>query len=104
MTESNKNVVATIIFFAGMVLVFNGLTGIVLKNMQDASPAEIQAAIAACPGVAKVVKSERTVISAARLSGMLSNCKLEIRYAEQQLADDATLEVQQRAAVPSAPK
>ena len=105
MTESNKNMVATILLLSAMVLIVSGVTGIVLNKNQAASPAEIQAAIAACPCVAKAVKSERTVISAGRLSRMLSYCKLEIRHAEQQLADDATLEVQQRAAgVPNAPK
>ena len=105
MTESNKNMVATILLLSAMVLIVSGVTGIVLNKNQAASPAEIQAAIAACPCVAKAVKSERTVISAGKLSELLSDCKREIRHAEQKLIDDATFGVQQRAAeVASAPR
>ena len=93
MTESNKNVVATIIFLSAMVLVVYGLTGILLSK-RDASPAKIQAAVAACAGVAKEVNSWDSVISEAALTEMLARCN-----------EQPTLAAQKRAAeVPSAPK
>lgn len=92
MTESNKNVVATLIFLAAMVVIVSGLTGVVLSK-RDASPAKIQAAIAACAGVAKEVNSRDTVISEAALNQMLASCN-----------EQPILAAQKRAAgVPNAP-
>ena len=102
---SDESVAPELAAFGLAAVLMGAVVAIVMLDLRDASPSKIQVAIAACPGVAKAVKSERTVISAGKLSELLSDCKREIRHAEQKLIDDATFGVQQRAAeVASAPR
>ena len=102
---SDESVKSQAMFACVVALVMMGLGAVAVFDTRDATPAKIQAAITACPGVANAVKHSYSVISVGALSTMLEECEEEISSAVQQRENEATLAEQKRATeVSGAPK